>query len=1515
MTAACQTVTPKKFNDILKKVFHSILYLIVFVISLHLVVFLLLRNAEVQTLATRFAAAFLTQKTGTTISIDGIQVGFAGKLHLTGLVIEDKHGQEMIAVDELSVALAGINRAKQKVRIRSLHLTGAAFALRRYSTEDLDNLGFFLQHFISPDADTLPSETPTKPWTLEVYDLQIRNAHFVYEDADAKVASRGIDYNDMELLDMDLLASKVVIDHDTISANIHNLAFIEKSGFELKEFSGNARFSPVGLTVKNLVLVANNSNIHLDLAFRYPNLDAFNNFIEEVNFDGTFGESILDMSDIGYFAETMFSMTNTIGIEGNVKGTVSNIRGSNLDISYGTNTRFVGSVQMNGLPDFFETFINTNIETFTTRTLDVRSFRLPGEVPPIEVPDLLMKMGMVKVSGKFTGFYNDFVAKAVIQSRLGRLKTNLVMKTNPQKEVTYHGNLVASNLDVGNLLDAQLILGKTSFTLDVDGEGFRKDSLRINTKGIIQSLQFNDYDYNNIAIDASLDELIFKGRAAVDDEHLDFVFDGLIDFNDDMPRFDFKARIDHADLYALHFSSRDSVSILSTAIDADMHATSIDDISGTLAITNTSYIESSKEYKLKKLQLVAWQANDGLSGISLASDYIDVRLEGYYKLSTLSASISNYIMQYSPTLARQLPLQQTPGEEQQYLNFNIDLRNTDVLTDLFVPDLKLAPHTEIEGTANLTEEKVKLRGHADWIKYTTLKVYDWRMSTSSSEDGFELAMDFNRIMLKDVSASDSAGYGIDSLQLTTRLLRDTISFELLWNDLDNTNKNTGQVGGYVHLDTTRIMAALTDVNMVFDSAAWHVRPGNRIAANSSGVVFDKLNFYSDSSQVLIGGGITSHPDDSLRLTFESLDISHLDQLIRGGEVDVDGILSGEVTLVNLMQEPNFLADISLEDLYFNGEELGMMKLKTTWNDSAQRLRVNTHIFRRGNIGTSEVIAITGDYYPTGENENFDLDVKLNNLGIQIVNPFISEYAVIDPASLASGELHISGSYNQPVATGIIKLMRTQFLIKYLNTTYSMAGSVEVAKNAINVSNLVLYDTRQQSANLSGSITHHFFDEFRLGIYIDLENLRALNTSARDNEMFYGTAVATGKVAITGPFDDIMMTVNARTNEGTRIIIPVTTGLSVSENDFIIFINDADTSQKTTENYNVNTKGFAMNMELDVTPDAEIEIYLPDNMGNIKGSGNGDIGMGISPRGDFTINGDYIITDGNFFFNFENILGRNLKIRSGSKISWTGDPLDATVDIIATYTIKTNLTGLRLQTDSTALRNTRVEVQSNIHLMNALFNPDIRFSIDFTNVADDTKEIIFAALDTTDQSAMSQQIISLLILGSFSYTTAGPNIGTTGFKLLSNQLSGWLSKISKDFDIGINYQPGTELTEEELEVALRTQLFNDRLSIDGNFGVRGTTREQNTSNVVGDINVEYKITDDGRFRIKAFNRTNDISFLEDNAPYTQGVGIFYRKEFETFSDLFGIRSESKAAKDEEKPPNNEATKNEEQAEEK
>ncbi len=1477
--------------------------------SLQLVLFLLLRNPQVQTLVSKFTAAFLSQKTGAEVTIGKINIGLTGNLFIKELKVDDQKGREMISINNLEFTPDVFLIKEREIRVKSFDLEGVTIALRKYSGDDNTNLKKLFQQFSAKNPDTLQQKNVARPWKIFCNNLKVRNTHFLYENQQKKESRRAIDYNDIELLDMDILASDVEIDMDTIRANFRNVAFIEKSGFELKEFSGRVTSSPIGMTVDQMKIKANNSHLDMDLRFTYNNLSAFSDFINQVKFYGVFRNSELEMSDIGYFSETMFSMTDLIKFRGIVSGKVSNIRGKNLEIEYGDATKFLGSIIMNGLPNITETFIHANIHELTTRATDVKSFALPANASNISVPDLLVKMGTVNIKGKFTGFYNDFVSKAEFKSKLGNLETDIVLKTiKEDQSLTYRGKLIANNLDVGTLFSVNPQLGKTNFTLEVDGKGIDAKSLDVTAKGIVESVNFMGYNYENISLDGNYRDMIFKGHTNIKDENLDFVFDGLIHFSEAKPRFDFHSRINYANLFDLNISTRDTVSEISTIMNFDFTASSIDDIRGTISFDSTKYNEGMESYFLSQILFSATHADNGLNGLSINSDFIDAHFKGNYTLSDIVPSIKKYLWNYSPVMAEQISKKQ-PGHQNQFIDFNIGLKNTTAISKLFFPELTIAPNSIVSGVFNFPENKVQIEGNADWIKYSTIKIQDWKLLTDSDSQQFDLTMDFDKILLGNINQSDTIGVGVDSLQIHTGLRNDTIIIGITWNDLNNLQRNKGDIKGYLQiLGKDQFAAGFTKVDMLFDSASWTVKPDNKIIAGKDGLFFNDLNFTSDSSMFTISGGISKQPADSLWLLFKELDISHLDQFIRSGQVDVNGILNGNITLVNLLTNPNFLANISLNDLFFNGEDLGILNLSTIWEDAESRLGVNLDIFRKGNLGISEVLKIDGDYYPSGDNQNFDLRVTLSNLGTHIFNPFIQEYVSIDNSSLASGNIELTGNYLKPVAKGKINLMRTQLLVKYLNTLYSAAGSIDIGKNFINVNNLELYDTKRRSAICSGKINHNYFRDFSLDIRVEQENFNALNTTSRDNELFYGTAVASGNVDINGPFDDILMEVKVKTEEGTRIIIPISSSLSVSENDFIIFLNNADTVTDEEPTYNLKLKGFSMNMELDVTPDANIELYLPYNMGNIKGNGSGDIGIGINPSGDFTINGDYVISDGDFYFNFENLFGREFKIKEGSKIGWTGDPYDASVNIMATYTVKTTLAGLRLQTDSSSIRNTRVEVNCNINLKNALFNPDIKFSIDFANVAEDTKQIIYAALDTSDQSAMSQQILSLLVIGSFSYATAGPNISATGFKVLSNQLSEWLSRISKDFDIGINYQPGTELTEEELEVALRTQLFNDRLSIDGNFGVRGTSEDQNTSNVVGDINVEYKITDDGGFRVKAFNRTNDISFLEDNAPYTQGVGIFYRKEFETFRDLFK-RDKNKKRKNEKHKRNKQAVKNE------
>jgi hypothetical protein len=248
------------------------------------------------------------------------------------------------------------------------------------------------------------------------------------------------------------------------------------------------------------------------------------------------------------------------------------------------------------------------------------------------------------------------------------------------------------------------------------------------------------------------------------------------------------------------------------------------------------------------------------------------------------------------------------------------------------------------------------------------------------------------------------------------------------------------------------------------------------------------------------------------------------------------------------------------------------------------------------------------------------------------------------------------------------------------------------------------------------------------------------------------------------------------------------------------------------------------------------------------------------------------------------VSKRFDIAQGSSIKWDGDISKADVNIIANYKTKTSLSGLGITMLDPSSSDQKVNVVVRIYMTNDLFNPDLRFSVAFPNLDEQTKQTVYAVLDTNDMALMNQQAISLLVLNSFTYTGSTGSSPINSTAILTNSLSNMLSSISNDFDIGINYIPGDDVSSEEIEVALSTQLFNDRLLIDGNFGVPTAKSSQQTSSIVGDVVIEYKLTPDGRFRIKAFNRSNDVSILQNDVPYTQGVGVFYRKEFNDLHEL-------------------------------
>ncbi|MBE9480639.1 MAG: translocation/assembly module TamB [Bacteroidetes bacterium] len=1471
------------------------------ILALPVSLYFLLKNPFVQTFLAQSAANYLSGELHTEIKIGRVKISNFFDIVLSDVLVKDLHDNTILSVENLSLNIQKLKIKDNIIKVNKLILEKSEIGLIKYKGDSTMNFNFIIDYFDSGKSSEVIDTSEKKDWKIQCNVLKIIDSRFKYQNQDRVKSHEGINFTDLDISGLNLDFRNIEIISDTIWVKINNLSLQDTSGFKIRKLKGDLKVNSQLIQADHLKIITNNSELSLKLAFTYKSFENFNDFLTNVKIKTTIGTSALNLCDIGYFAPELFVMNNIIKISGDIKGTVSNFRAKNFKFYYGDKTKFIGNIDLNGLPDIKETFVHARVKDFAINKNDIESFLIPGKENHLNMPDELLAFGNIKIKGTFTGFYNDFVSNAEFSTDIGEFSTDVLLKDNKQTDtVEYQGKITANNFDMGKFLNISDYFGKLNLNIDIKGRGLTAESAVIDLNGVVDSLDFKGNNYNEIDIKGELADKKFSGHLNVLDDNINLNFEGMVDFSEELPVFDFSSQIRNAKLYQLNLLDRDSTIVLSTNLNINFVGNNLDDIQGKILIDSTFYYEKNKKYYLDHFALVIIVDTNNHKNIQLHSDIIDVDLKGDFLFTELYPSFkklfSNYIDVYYND-AKDIP----EDSLTQSFDFQVNLKNTANVSELFYPDLLVIPNTEISGSYNSSQNFLAINGNSSLITYKGIKFENWFIECKSKNDDIFIKTGSKNILFKESNETDSISLGVENTVFSTNIHRDSIIYNISWNDTSANDRNTGNINGYVHfINSKRIDAKIVNAKMIINDTVWKISEDNFIEIDTSSITVNDFEVMGgDRQKFEIDGIISKLPTDTFNLKFKNWDFSNFDILVGNDNLDFDGIINGELSLVNLYNSPNFFSNIKIDDFVFNDEKLGNAKLKTNWNYQQNSLYTNIEIINVGNIGKSKTLSLNGYYYPTKDSNNLDFEIFLQNFKLRAVDPFISGF-ISNLKGIASGNFKLSGSTSKPDLTGKLKLMRTEFKIDYLNVVYSLANKIDFNKNEIVFNDMVLYDSLGNQAICTGRITHENLKNFKFNINIKPKDFACLNTDSYLNSEFYGQANISGDIKINGPLNKLMLNITVTTNKGTNINIPISTTADVSEQNYIIFINKSDTALEKPI-YNVNTSGVTINFKLNITPDAKIQLFLPSQMGTIKADGNGNINLSINPQGYFRIVGDYVIKKGVFHFTMQNLVNKRFSIIEGGKISWTGSPYDAEVDLKALYKVKTSLNGLGPQMDSTVNYGRRVYVDCILGLKGKLFDPDIHFSILLPNVDEATRQMVYSVLDTTNEAEMNQQMLSLLVLGSFSYnTTATPSLEASSYKLISNQLSNWLSQISKDFDIGINYIPGNQVSDEELEVALSTQLFNDRVSIDGSFGVTGEKTADNASNIVGDVNVEVKLTEDGRFRVRAFNRSNvnsayDIYSYDQSSPYTQGVGIFYRKEFNSFAEIFQRQKKKKPKK--------------------
>jgi hypothetical protein len=1460
---------------------------LVIIITGTVTLFSILRTPSFQELAGRIAAGFLSGKLHSEIYLEKLKISGFLFVEIHGLQVNDHHGRKMLRVEEMNLRLNDLSFKDHLIGLDRVILDSGIFHLQRYTGDSLLNIAHFINAF---GTDTSASYGPAPVWNIRCDDMTISGFSFTLQNGAPEPAT-GLNFDDLAFSNIFINIGDISIVGDSIAAFVDHISCSEKSGLELLNFSGDAKISQSGIRVREAQISTGQSSLDLDLDILYKDYNELSYFLDSVQIHSTIRSSLVTLSDIGCFASVLSVMDDPVMFSASVEGVVSNFTADHLNITLGEFTEFEGSVSMAGLPYFDSTFIRLDIDRMNTTPEDLAAFSLPVANQDSLLPHQLYKLGFTSISGFYEGYLNDFKTELNVITDAGNINVKAESnKPSPDQAMMFNGELAGMNIDLGSIIENQ-DLGTLNLEIKIEGLAPPSGDSEIKLDGWLGNLEFRDHRYEKISLGGKVVGRSYEGLILVEDSALNLNFIGLVDFNGEHPLFDFSIDLKNAFLDHLNLVERGVHNNLAGNIRGEFSGIETDAFYGKISIDHLSYHEGDKKYLLNQLELSRTR-NQGQQpdSIRLRSDYVDGDIAADFTLKTLVSQLTGIF------LGKQSGNQAINSMEldPQYAAFTFMIKDANPITELFMPDLHISSGTIITGEYKSDAHRLKINGITGELKVSSIKFKGVEFSGQTSDDELSMDIGIDRLVLQE--DDDGNWIGLDNVTARLTAGSDSINYSITWDNKLSENINKGSLEGFAKIASKNdINAGIFDAEAEIKGVKWRIAGDNLFTLDSTSIGLHNFKIFRDEQRLVIDGKLSDRPEDTLQINFQNWSLANFNPLLESRSVKLDGIMNGSFGIFRTHDLTNIFAGIKINEFSLNEVFFGDAEFKTRWLESEKAMATDLNVFSKGSMETPyKILGVNGFYYPFDKTRNFDFEIITQNLNISILEPLLSSFSS-HIAGFATGKLTLEGKNAEPVLSGRLKIQRAEMMVDYLNVMYSFSNEVVFKKDLIQFNELTVFDPNSNTAILSGGISHHYFRDMGIDLVINPVNFMAMDLNRYQNELFYGRAFATGTVRLSGLFNNLSIDVDVKTDKNTKVAIPINYSVDVSQTDFIIFTG-IDDSVSSIAGKDLQVVGLRLNMAMDVTRDADIEIFLPGNIGNIRASGNGKLKMGVDPNGYLTLNGSYIIQTGLFVFSLEQLVSRRFDILEGSRISWTGDIYDADVNIVARYRLRTSLEGLGISMLDPDAASQKVIVNTDIRMSGNLFNPDLTFGITFPNMQEQTRQAVYAVLDTNDMGIMNQQAISLLVLGSFSSTGTGGTNPVNPAAIVSSTLSNMLSKISNDFNIGINYVPGDQVSDEQLEVALSTQLLDDRLIIDGNFDVTGANESsQKTSSIVGDINIEYKLSPDGRFRVKAFNRSNDLTLYDDYAPYTQGVGVFYRKEFNNLHELFSKSAKEKSGK--------------------
>ncbi len=1448
-------------------------------------------------------------------------------------------GEDMdVYVDFMSVEVDELDFEHKYIAIESVEINSIQMDLVQYGRDETF-FDYWYNFAPTTDSTTIISVDPTfdsdstinKTFVYSIKTVNLCQGAFFFDNdriEPIRNSPRNIlDYEHLSVVNINGTATDFHFENREFSGQLANLSFKETSGFQLNQLAVDSVIvSPLRVELYNVNLDTPDSNIGDTLKFSYETYESFMTFKDDVRMDIRFNNSTVAVKDITTFIPKLKEITffkenenELLELDGRFTGKINNLKGRNLDLNLGGNTYIKGDFRSRNLAVRNEEYINLNLEKLQTTIPSLKEL-----IPNLNLPSNFDKLGNIDFSGKFNGFFIDFVAYGELNTDLGRSTLDMQMKFNDSRaNASYNGDLELIDFDLAtwaNNPDFGIVTFKSQVK---NGVGLTLETADAALFATIEKFPFKGYTYRNLTMEGSLRQNFFDGDFSIQDENIDLGFTGKINFESGTPIYDFDATIKKLDLQTLNLTPQNYA--VSGNFDLNMQGNNLSDMQGQANIDSLSFVHNDTSfYKIDTIVISSTLDELENKHFEVNSEVVDITVNGSFDIQKVPNSLKDYLVEKYPNFAQKFNINPSNrGIVYKEFDFNVFIKNSKNLTQLIDPKLDTLKDIKLVGYLNneidslvLDLEIPKLR-YGQFLLKDIIFIGEVNSEFSEYNAGIYSTILNNKTQFKPVNLlalveDETVSFSFNSVNFTEVL--------------DNININ----GALSLTDDDLFQISFLPSNLVFLNEKWNINPANYVRFGNNSIYTRNFRLTNNEKEIRL----ETLGKRGLSLNVENYNLGFINDYWTYDKLIFDSDFTLKASTKDVFNLTDLEAEIVADTFKVNNDDFGVLQVKASTpslkskidgyislTDDHQQLLAEGYFIPKGASIYTKRKVVAPNY--------FSVDVGVNDYPIDILEYFIPN-GISETVGTFNGDFSLFGQPNQPNIKGALTFYNGGINIDYLGTRYFFDNQTARLSNTMfDGTGAVLTDKYGNKGNIFGGIAHDNLKNLRLSARIETDRLLALDTKKEDNPIFYGTALGSGVIDFTGPFRAANIVANAVTGAGTKIIIPINYEKDGSEVDFIEFVDRSKVEVTDLSAFEI--KGLNLELNLTMTEQAETQLVFDEQAGDIiKGFGDGNIRMVIARTGDFKMYGDYIVDHGDYLFTYKvpsidvPLINKRFIVKEGGTINWNGDPLNAEINLEAEYkgvlASPYNLVSEFLDGTgdenllSSARRNSRVDLK--MLLTGQLEKPDIKFDLNFPDLIGRIKTLTDNKIRLLKQDPLelNRQVFGLIVIGGFLPSGQGfiadqtdVLINNTLSQVVSNQLSSYITEFIREsidddgpisgIDFDVNYSEylldNLEVGDlddinrgKELSVRPRFYFLDDRLTLDIGVGIglqnneelAGATSRLNSQDVV----FEFSITEDRRLKIRAYNRYEQtIAGLLNRT----GLGLTYRREFDTFKELF------------------------------